>query len=155
MDDQVTPALGQSSAARAFDELRGEVSLLRRALEGLAAERRNQPDYGPTLEALANATQEIRDWAKRINERPAVRLTPVQIGEQIEQAVASLRTHDQRQLEVAHGQLTGALIEVRALSATARVGLEQARAKKIVGGLSFLGGLMVTLLLVQIDLVWR
>jgi hypothetical protein len=155
MDDKDTPAPAQSSAERAFDELRGEVSLLRRALEGLAAERRNRPDYGPTLEALANSTQEIRDWAKKVNERPAVRLTPLQIGEQIEQAVVSLRTHDQRQLEVVHGQLTVALNEVRALSATTHAASEQARAKKIVGGLSFLGGLMLLMLLVELDPVWR
>ena len=133
MDDQVTPALAQSSAARAFDDLRGEVSLLRRAIEGLAAERRDQPDYGPTLEALAISNEEIKNWARKINERPAVRLTPLEIGEQIEEAVAKLRAEDRRQLEVAHGQLKSALKEVRMLSATARVASEQVRREKSSG----------------------
>lgn len=57
MDDQVTPTLPQSSAVRVFDELRGEVSLLRR---GFAAERRDQPDHGPTLGSLATSTKELR-----------------------------------------------------------------------------------------------
>jgi hypothetical protein len=155
MDDQVTPALAQSSAARAFDDLRGEVSLLRRAIEGLAAERRDQPDYGPTLEALATSNDEIRDWARKINERPGVRLTPLQIGEQVEQCVEKLRAQDRHQLAVAHEQLTSALKEVRMLSATARLASDQVRREKIVGGLSFLGGLVLLALLVQIELVWR
>jgi hypothetical protein len=155
MDNQVTPALAQSSAARAFEDLRGEVSLLRRAIEGLAAERRDQPDYGPTLEALAISNEEIKNWARKINERPAVRLTPLEIGEQIQEAVAKLRAEDRRQLEVAHGQLTSALNEVRMLSATARVASEQVRREKIVGGLSFLGGMVLLLVMAQIELVWR
>jgi hypothetical protein len=155
MDDQVTPALAQSSAARAFEDLRGEVSLLRRATEGLSAERRNQPDYGPTLEALATSNQEIRDWARKVSERPAVRLTPLQIGEQIEEAVTKLRADDRRQLDVAHGQLTSALHEAKMLLATARVASEQVRREKIIGGLSFLAGMVLLMLLVQIELVWR
>jgi hypothetical protein len=155
MDDQVTPALAQSSAARAFEELRGEVSLLRRAVEGLAAERRDQPDYGPTLEALATSNEEIRDWAKKVSERPAVRLTPLQIGQQIEEAVTKLRAEDRRQLDVAHGQLTSAIKEAKMLSATARAASEQVRREKIIGGLSCLGGIILLLLLAQIELVWR
>jgi hypothetical protein len=61
MDDPATPARAQSSAARAFEDLRSEVSLLRRAIEGLAAERRDQPDYAPTLEVLAASNEEIRN----------------------------------------------------------------------------------------------
>ena len=155
MDDQVTPALAQSSAARAFEDLRGEISLLRRAIEGLTVERRDQPDYGPTLEALANSNQEIRDWARKVSERPAVRLTPLQIGEQIEQSVGNLRAQDRDQLEVAHGQLTNALKEMRTLSATARAASEQARREKIVGGLSFLSGIVLLTVLAQVQLIWR
>ena len=155
MDEQVTPALAQNSAARAFEDLRGEVSLLRRAIEGLAAERRDQPDYGPTLEAMANSNQEIRDWARKVSERPAVRLTPLQIGEQIEQSVEKIRRQDRHQLEVTHGRLTKALKEVEMLSARAQLASEQRRREKIVGGLSFLGGLVLSLLLAQIELVWR
>lgn len=155
MDDQITPAPAQSSAVLAFEELRGEVSLLRRAIEGLAGERRDQPDYGPTLESLAASNGEIREWAKKVSERPAVRLTPQQIGEQIEQAIVRLRTYDERQLEVVRLQLTSALEEVRMVSATARIASEQVRREKIVGGLCFLGGLMLVLVFAQIELVWR
>lgn len=155
MDDQATPALAQSSAVRAFEDLRGEVSLLRRAIEGLAVERRHQPDYGPTLETLANSNHEIRDWVRKVNERPAVRLTPLQIGEQIEQSVEKLRAQDRQQLAVGHEQLTSALNEVKMLSATARIASEQVRREQIVGGLSFLGGVVLLTVLAQVELMWR
>lgn len=38
--------------ARAFDDLRREVSLALRAVQGLAAEHHEQPDYRDTLKAL-------------------------------------------------------------------------------------------------------
>jgi hypothetical protein len=155
MDDQVVPALAQSSATRAFEDLRGEVSLLRRAIEGLAAERRDQPDYGPTLESLATSNEEIRDWARKINERPAVRLTVSQIAEQIEAAAAKLRVQDGHQLALMHGHLTRAVEEVKTLAVTARIASEQVRREKIVGGLSFLSGFALLLLLTQIEFVAR
>jgi len=65
MDDQATSAPDESSAVQAFEGLRREISLLRRAIEGLAAEKRDQPDYGPTLEALATTNEGIREWRGR------------------------------------------------------------------------------------------
>jgi hypothetical protein len=41
------------------------------------------------------------------------------------------------------------------LSATARIVSEQVRREKIVGGLSFLGGMVLLLVMAQIVLVWR
>ncbi|MFN3727350.1 MAG: hypothetical protein ACK4SZ_13725 [Allosphingosinicella sp.] len=150
MDDQVTPALAQSSAARAFEDLRGEVSLLRRAIEGLTAERRDQPDYGPTLEALAASNDELRAWARKVSERPALQLTPQQIGEQIEAAASRFRRLDRQELCAEHAQLASAIAEVRAISRTALTDNEQVRRVKIVGGTCFLAALILGLLLAQI-----
>jgi hypothetical protein len=149
MNDQVTPALAQSSAARAFDDLRGEVSLLRRAIEGLAAERRGQPDYGPTLEALAASSDELRAWARKIHERPGIQLTPQRIGEQIEAAASRFRQLDRQELEAELARLANAIAEVRAISRTARTDYEQVRRVKIVGGSCFLVALILGLLLAQ------
>lgn len=154
MDNQVTPPLAQSSAVQAFEELRGEISLLRRAIEGLTAERRDQPDYGPTLEALAKSSEEIREWARRISERPALQLTPRKIGEQIEEGASRFREHDRQLVEGVQGQLLGAIDEVKAISARMRTSYEQARIVKIVGGISFLGGFLLGPLLALISVVW-
>jgi hypothetical protein len=143
MDDQVTPALGQSSAIRAFEELRGEVSLLRRAIEGLTAERRDQPDYGPTLEELATSTEQIRAWARKVNELPALKLTPQRIGEEIDVAASRFRAQDQQELAAEHARLGRAIAQVDAISSHARTTYEQVRREKIIGGLCFLTGLLL------------
>jgi hypothetical protein len=143
MDDQVPPALAQSSAARAFEDLRGEVSLLRRAIEGLSAERREQPDYGPTLEALATSNEQIRAWAKKVNELPALKLTPQRISEEIEAAASRFRALDQQQLAAEHARLGRAVAQVEAISGHARTTYEQVRREKIIGGLCFLTGMLL------------
>jgi hypothetical protein len=155
MDDQVAPALAQSSAARAFEDLRGEVSLLRRAIEGLAAERRDEPDYGPTLEALATSNEEIRGWAKKINDRPAMQLTPRRMADEIEAAAALLRQADRQELRSEHSRLADAIKEIKAISVEATTAYEQMRRVKIVGAVCFLGGLLLWPILVQIEVVWR
>ena len=153
MDNQVTPGVAQSSAVQAFEELRGEISLLRRAIEGLTVERRDQPDYGPTLEALVKSNEEIREWARRISERPALQLTPRKFGDQIEEEIARFREHDRQLVEGVQGQLLSAIGEVKAISARMRTSYEQARIVKIVGGVCLLGGFLLGLLLSKIDLL--
>lgn len=155
MDDQVTPALAQSSASRAFDELRGEVSLLRRAIEGLAAERRDQPDYGPTLEALAAASEQTKVWARKISEKPAIQLTPRQISQEIDASVATRRQQDQKELAMAQAGLKSAIADVKSISFQVRNSHEQVRQVKIVGGVCFLGGFVLGPLLAQVELLWR
>jgi hypothetical protein len=150
MDHQVTPELSQSSAVRAFENLCGEVSLLRRAIEGLTAERRDQPDYSPTLEALATSLDELRVSARRTSEQPALRLTPHQIGEQIEAAASRFREQDRQAAEAARGAMTSAIGDVKALSRQARTAYEQVRREKIAGGVCFLGGFMLWPILEQI-----
>jgi hypothetical protein len=144
MDDQVTSALAQSSAVRAFDELQGEVSLLRRAIEGLAAERRDQPDYGPTLEALATSNGELGKWARKVSALPALQLTPRDIGEQIEAAASQFRKQDRQELAAEHARLGKVTAELEAISRKAHTSLEQVRREKIIGGTFFLCGLVLS-----------
>jgi hypothetical protein len=155
MHDHVSPPLPESSAVRVFEELRCEVSLLRRAIEGLTAERRDQPDYGPTLEELVTSTEQIRVWARRVNELPALKLTPQSIGDEIEAAASRFRDLDQRKLQDEHSRLTEATREVKAISLAARTAREQERREKIVGGLSFLCGLMLVPLLSMFEMLFR
>ncbi len=154
MDDQTSSALAQSSAVRAFEDLRGEISLLRRAIEGLTAERRDQPDYGPTLEALAASSKQIRGWAKRINEQPALQLTPQRLSDQIEAASSRLRQQERQELAAEHARLAASIAEVKAISWQARSAYEQVRREKIIGGVCFLSGLLLAPL-VQVTLIGR
>lgn len=155
MDDHTSPALAQSSAVRAFEELRCEVSLLRRAIEGLTAERRDQPDYGPTLEALATSNEQIRAWARNISERPALQLTPQRIAEEIEAATSQWRHQEGQALAAARGSLATAAQELKATSLGAREAQEQVRREKLIGGTCFLAGFLLAPLLAQVTMVWR
>ena len=53
MESHANSPIAPDDPATAFAALRGEVSLLRRAVEGLTAERQNVPDYSPTLTDLS------------------------------------------------------------------------------------------------------
>jgi hypothetical protein len=67
-------------AAEAFEQLRREVALLRRAVEGLAGEGREPPvDYAPTLAGLRKAVKEVGAGVEALGERPALVLTIEQL----------------------------------------------------------------------------
>lgn len=67
-------------ASEAFERLRLEVALLRRAVEGLSAEGREPaPDYSPTLAALRKAVKEVGTGVEQLSERPILALTLEQI----------------------------------------------------------------------------
>lgn len=66
---------GQDGAAEAFESLRSEIALLRRAIEGLAAERNAAPDYGPTIERLVERQDNVAGVLRRILQSPAVQET--------------------------------------------------------------------------------
>ena len=95
---------GEDEAARAFDDLRAEVSLLRRAVERLAAERAepaDTPDYAETLGIMA---QNISVAAQRIGavvNSPALVLTPHEIGRQIIEVGTAGRSEDRRAIAAA------------------------------------------------------
>jgi hypothetical protein len=78
----------------AFDQLRREVSLCVRAIEGLTAERQNMPDYSETLRAmdvrLYNAGRTLEAMAKM----PAMELTPENLAARIAKASEAAREGD-------------------------------------------------------------
>lgn len=60
----------RDAAAEAFEGVRGELALLRRAIEGIAArdDRPEPPDYGETLgqiTKLANATLQRAEFMRK------------------------------------------------------------------------------------------
>ena len=90
---------GEDEAARAFEGLRAEVSLMRRAVERLAAERAEDgqaPDYSETLGVIS---QNLSATAQRVDalvKSPALSLTPEETSRQIGAASFDARREDHR-----------------------------------------------------------
>ena len=127
MDHDITPGTDIGSAANAFESLRAEISLLRRATERLTDERSAQPDYAPSLEAIAKRLEDVCVRARRVSERPALKLTPDSIGREIDAAAASARRHDQELLHQAATRIDAATARIDAVVARSRTVVEQDR----------------------------
>lgn len=123
-NDQV----GDDAAAEAFEELRAEVTLLRRAVERLAAERAEvpeQPDYSETLGRIAQAIVKLGQRMDVLAERPGVSISPEGIARQITAAGASVRAEDQRTIAAARQGLEEATRKLDSYVVSARRGDEQ------------------------------
>jgi hypothetical protein len=77
---------GAADPAQAFEDLRAEVSELRRVVEALpgAWEESRPPDYTPSLGTIVQGLAAVDSRLAGIEKHPALRLTP----EQHQQAVA-------------------------------------------------------------------
>ncbi|MGH6613904.1 DUF6118 family protein [Sphingomonas sp.] len=127
MDQDSTPGVDTSLAAHAFDELRAEISLLRRAVERLTDERTSLPDYAPSLEAIAKRLEDVCAWARRVSEKPAMRLTPESLSREIAAAAAVSRAQDHQHLERAASAMEAAGNRIDAMIARSRTVAEQDR----------------------------
>jgi hypothetical protein len=99
----------------AFNQLRAEVSLLRRATERLTDERDNVIDYTPTLGAIQKHIAEFVAWAKKINAQPGMQLTPEEISREIDQSAVYLRQCDHDKLDEARKHFGYRMQELREL----------------------------------------
>lgn len=88
------------SAADAFERLRSEVALLRRAVESLAAGAQDAPvDYSPTLAELSEAIAGVSAQAVALGERPLLALGPDQLGSLFQIAAAKVLAKPVAELE--------------------------------------------------------
>ena len=98
---------GQASedeAARAFEDLRAELSLLRRAVERLTAERTELPEGPDYSETLGVISQMLSATAQRVDtlvRSPALSLTPEVLNRQIVEAGVAGRIEDRRAIAAA------------------------------------------------------
>lgn len=95
---------GEDEAARAFEDLRAEVSLMRRAVERLAAERTDPSDVPDYAETLGIISRNLSAGAQRIDavvSSPALALTPNEIGRQIAEVGTAGRSEDRRAIAAA------------------------------------------------------
>ena len=127
MDQETTREVDTSLAAHAFGELRAEISLLRRAVERLTDERTSQPDYAPTLEAIARRLEDVCVSVERLSERPALKLTPQAMAREITAAATTSREGDREMLRSAAASMNGAAGNLSAALAGARSAAEQSR----------------------------
>ena len=125
-DDQ-----GGADAAEAFEAMRGELALLRRAVEGLAAERGaiDVLDYSETLGALQQSVDTITGRINAIGQilakSPALAITPEQMTQRIAAAGSAARREDQAALATARKGLEDVTRQLHGLVASARRGDEQ------------------------------
>lgn len=93
--DSSSPA---TDLARAFEALRGEVSLTRMAVEGLTAARERISDYSPTLAKLGKQVEITIAYAEAIRQAPAIAPTRDGIAKQMTEASVIVRAEDARLL---------------------------------------------------------
>jgi F0F1-type ATP synthase assembly protein I len=112
----------QDAAAVAFELLREEVALCRRAVAGLAAERAaiQIPDYSKTLNQMAAALNTTSRQLDALSQKPALALTPQQWSYQIAAAGNDVRRTEQDTLERARTGFVKVAQELSARLASAR-----------------------------------
>lgn len=83
---------GRGDPAQAFEDLRAEVSVLRKAIEVLpdALERNRAPDYSPDFAVIGQGIDAIGSALENLQKHPALRLTPEQHGAAVAQAGSTL-----------------------------------------------------------------
>jgi hypothetical protein len=144
-EDEYRDSPAGDDPAAAFERLRGEVSLLRSAIEGLTAARESIeiPDYEPTLERTEKIMTVLVQQIDAMRKSPAMTLTPENMGSRLNasvmETVNTLRSHAQ----ASKSALDGTVGELRGLVRSARTGDEQNRWLYLFGG----GGLVLGLLL--------
>lgn len=122
-------------ATRAFTELKGELALLRRAIEHVAAEKADIeiPDYSNTLAKLAKAVIAIEN-------APALQMTPEEFQNRFEVAAALARREDQAAIAELKRELAETRRDLRATIGTAAAIDQQERARWRWAGGGFAAG---------------
>ncbi|WP_173655736.1 DUF6118 family protein [Sphingomonas turrisvirgatae] len=135
MDDDIQEG---GDPAEAFDRLRAviegqdrELALLRRAVEGLAAERAaiDVPDYSETLgylqQGMEGATGRLDHIGKMLAAAPVMAMTPEQMAQRIAAAGNAARREDQAALAKAGEDKARVMAELRAIAGSAWTRVDQ------------------------------
>jgi len=105
---------------QAFESLRQEISLLHTAIQGLTAASEKIPDYSPTLAAISRQLAAMTEGIARVEQAPAVKLTPSMMVQQLAKAAADARADDKRQMDEARADLHKAIGRIDGLVVRAR-----------------------------------
>ncbi len=112
METQANQPGVQDDPFIAFVTLRGEVSLLRRAVEGLTAERQNAPDYTPTLADVSSRLGRLEAFLGKVADSPAMRLTPENLAVSIAKASETARAGDRESLDKVGATLRASIARI-------------------------------------------
>src|SRR3546814_264185 len=129
----------------AFEQLRGEVALVRLAVEGLARARESIeiPDYQPTLANTEKILLALTQRVDVIAKSPATKLTPETMGERVNASVASATGELHNLVNSTRSDMSEAARELRGLIGTTRARWQQDRWLFWIG----LGGVVLGILL--------
>lgn len=126
MTRKLTPAAPTSNdAAKAFDDLRSEISLQRAAIEGLTSAKEKLPDYLPTLRDMKARLDQIDQHIASINDKPAMRLTPLTLAAESHQASMAYGAEDRKSVGEARDALSQSLGRVEGMIKERRSNDEQ------------------------------
>lgn len=143
----MTAALDQDEdgAARAFAELRAEVTVMRKAVEALqdAIEEVRAPDYGPTLGAISQVMAGVEARLGFIEDRPAVKLTPEQHARAISQAGAEIMREASRALRDETNAVSRERQQLAGIVGTAKIQDVQKRERRVALGFGVVLGLIL------------
>lgn len=143
--DPPVPEAAGDPAAEAFARLEGELALMRRAVQHLAAERADIviPDYGTTLTDMAKRMGAISESLKGMAGHPAMQMTPDSIGNRIAAAAEAARRSDQDRISQARDDLHHAAQAMHNVTAHARTAAEQRQQLYQVAGGALLAGILL------------
>lgn len=143
--DSPVPEAAGDPAAEAFARLEGELALMRRAVQHLAAERADIviPDYGTTLTDMAKRLGAIGESLHDMADHPALQMTPDSIGNRIAAAAESARRIDHDRINQAREDWHHAAQAMRSVTAHARTAAEQRQQLYQVAGGAFLAGILL------------
>lgn len=132
-------------AAEAFARLEGEMALMRRAVEHLAAERADIiiPDYGTTLGEMAGRLGEMSLSLFAIVSKPAMQMTPEDMAARMQAAATQARRDDHIALADAQRQHGEAVRALRAFAGDVASFNDQRRRLKWAAGGGLLAGCLL------------
>ena len=144
MDDQYHE-VEQDDPAEAFERLRGEVALLRRAVEGLTTAREaiDIPDYEPTLARTEKILGALVQQVDALRKSPAMTVTPETMASRLNASVVEAVNAVRGETQASKTALDSAIRDLRGLAGAVRRANAQRKWLFIAGG----GGLAAGLLL--------
>ncbi len=136
-----------SDAAAAFDGLRQEVKLLRKAVAAWVDEQPDPPDYSETLGKIAGDLSRTSTRVGWLTQRPALALTPDEMAQRIKAAGEDARTTDRKLIMQALDGFQRATDALSGWTVQARTADLQARRLLQIGAITGAIGLAVGLIL--------
>lgn len=140
MTKETTP---QIDAVDAFERVRGELTLLHSAIEGLTAAREKTPDYSATLGNTAHRLGNIDARLAQIEQSRALALSPVELSKEINAAAEAVRSQDRKMLGQARDALTRSLGWVDTMIARGQAVERRIERERMIGVGGFVAGALL------------